>query len=65
MHKEINAHSPEFLKLWGASLGGAVGPWGAQVDCIRDILVLNKIWVQGKIYILIGVLLGRNILLIA
>jgi hypothetical protein len=32
---------------------------------MRDIFILNEIWVQGKIYILIGTLLGLNILLIA
>jgi hypothetical protein len=31
---------------------------------MRDILLLNEIQVQGKIYILIGTLLGWNILLI-
>jgi hypothetical protein len=30
-----------------------------------DIFILNEIWEQGKIYILIGTLLSLNILLIA
>jgi hypothetical protein len=38
--------------------GGPVGPLGAQGDCMRDICILNEIWVRGKIYILIGTLLG-------
>jgi hypothetical protein len=37
--------------------GGAVGPLGG-VDCMGDIFILNEIWTQGKIYILIGTLLG-------
>jgi hypothetical protein len=37
--------------------GGAVGPLGeGRVYCIRDIFILNEIWMQGKIYILIGTL---------
>jgi hypothetical protein len=31
--------------------------WGAQVVCLRDIL-LNKIRAENKVYILIGTLLG-------
>jgi hypothetical protein len=31
---------------------------GARVDCMRNILILNEIWLQGKIYISIGNLLG-------
>jgi hypothetical protein len=48
--------------------GGAIGRLvvgGGRVDCIRDIFILNKIMAQHKIYILIGTLLGWNILLIA
>jgi hypothetical protein len=46
------SNMPEVLKLWGAPLllGG--------VDFMRDILILNEIWVQGKIYIFVGTLLG-------
>jgi hypothetical protein len=32
---------------------GAVGPLGrggVKVECMRDIFILNGIWVQGKIY---------------
>jgi hypothetical protein len=29
---------------------------------MRDILVLNEIWAQDKMYILVGTLLGLNIL---
>jgi hypothetical protein len=42
-------------------LGGAAGPLGARVVCMRDIFILEEIWVQGKIYILVGTLLGWNI----
>jgi hypothetical protein len=36
---------PEVLKMWGADPGSAVGPLGggAQVVCMRDILILNEI----------------------
>jgi hypothetical protein len=36
----------------GLSSGG-----GGRIECMRDIFILNEIWVQGKIYILIGTLL--------
>jgi hypothetical protein len=40
-------------------LGGTVGPLGrGRVDCIRDIFILNEMWVQGKAYILIGTLVN-------
>jgi hypothetical protein len=32
---------------------------------MRDIFILDEIWTQDKIYILIGTLLGWNILRIA
>jgi hypothetical protein len=35
--------------------GVAVGPLGARVDCTRDIFILNEIWVQDKIYILVEI----------
>jgi hypothetical protein len=39
-------------------VGSASGaPWGggeARVDCMRDIFILNEIWVEVKIHILIG-----------
>jgi hypothetical protein len=40
-------------------------PGGAQVVCMRAIFILNEIWTQDKIYILVGTLLGCNILLIS
>jgi hypothetical protein len=48
-------------KLWVTSppppQAGAVGPLGGmRVDCMRNIFILNEIWAQGKIYILIGTL---------
>jgi hypothetical protein len=33
------------------------GGRGALVDCMWDIFILNVIWVEGKIYILVGILL--------
>jgi hypothetical protein len=50
-------------KLWGAcSPGGAVGPLtggGVGGVCMRDIvLILNEIWAQDKVYILVDTLLG-------
>jgi hypothetical protein len=48
---------PEVLKMWSAPPGSAPFVlWG--VDFMRHIFILNYIWVQGKIYILIGTLLG-------
>jgi hypothetical protein len=42
-------------KSVGRTPGGAFGPLGAaRIDYMRDILVLNEIWAQGKIYILEG-----------
>jgi hypothetical protein len=47
--------------VWGAS------PWGggvllvlreARVVRVRDIFILNEIWAQGEIYILLYTLLG-------
>jgi hypothetical protein len=46
---------------WG---GGGGGHWSSgrvqvdQVDCVRDIFILNEMWVHGKIYVLISTLLG-------
>jgi hypothetical protein len=37
--------------MWGT-------PGGGGVHFMRDIFILNEIWVQGKTYILIGALLG-------
>jgi hypothetical protein len=31
---------------------GAVGHLGARVFCTRDILILNEIWAQDKVYLL-------------
>jgi hypothetical protein len=46
--------------------GVAVGPLGgARVICMRDIFILDEIWTQDNIYILVGTLLGWNILLIS
>jgi hypothetical protein len=33
---------------------------GRRVVCMRDIFILNEIWVQDKIYILVGTLLSWN-----
>jgi hypothetical protein len=38
--------------MWGAPpRGGSVGPLGARFVYVRDILILNEIWAQDKIYI--------------
>jgi hypothetical protein len=42
---------------------GCAPPGGARVVCMRDIFVLNEMWVQDKTYILGGFLLGSNVLL--
>jgi hypothetical protein len=48
-------YSSEVLKLWGVS---PLVLWGGGgVYCMRDLFSLNEIWVQVKIYILIGTLL--------
>jgi hypothetical protein len=42
-------------KSVGRTPRGAFGPlWAARIDYMRDILVLNEIWAQGKVYILEG-----------
>jgi hypothetical protein len=41
-------------------LPGAVGPLGGgggRVVCMRDVFILNEIWTQDKIRILVGTLL--------
>jgi hypothetical protein len=38
--------------------GVAVGPLGGRVYCMRDTLILKEIWAQGKIYSLMGTLIG-------
>jgi hypothetical protein len=43
--------NPEVLKLWGApGRGLSWSSGGGGVDCMRDIFILNEIWVQGKMY---------------
>jgi hypothetical protein len=46
----------DVCKLWSTNtLGGVVGPLGGGARvCVRDIFILNGIWAQNKIYILIG-----------
>jgi hypothetical protein len=41
-----------------SNCGAPFPPRGTRVDCMRNILILNEIWLQGKIYISIGNLLG-------
>jgi hypothetical protein len=38
--------------------GVAVFPLGALLVCIRDVFILNKMWTQESLYILVGTLLG-------
>jgi hypothetical protein len=50
---------PEVLKLWGAPPEGAqLVLCGGRVGCTRDIFLLNEMWIQSKIHILVGTLLG-------
>jgi hypothetical protein len=56
---QLITNNPEGVILWGAPRGAAVGFLrGARVNCMREILISNEIWVQGKIYILVSTLLG-------
>jgi hypothetical protein len=52
-------------KLWNGTPGDALRPLGGggRVVCMRDILVLNEMWAQDEIYILVGTSLGLNVLL--
>jgi hypothetical protein len=43
-------------RCWSSGVGGGV-------VCVRNIFILNDIWAQDKIYILVGTLLGWNIFL--
>jgi hypothetical protein len=50
-------------KLWGAPPGALFilcGGGEARVVCMRNILILNEIWAQDKIYIFVGTLLLWN-----
>jgi hypothetical protein len=38
--------------------------WGGAFVFMRDSIILNRRWAQDKMYILVGTLLGLNILLI-
>jgi hypothetical protein len=49
---------PEVTKLWSAPNWADVGPLAGLVVCVRDIFILNEIWAQDKICILINTLLG-------
>jgi hypothetical protein len=57
-----NVLNSKVIKLWGAPppRKGTIGPlgWGAQVDCMKDTFILNGIWMQDKIYNLVGTLSG-------
>jgi hypothetical protein len=39
-------------------VGGAVGTLGGGLFYMSVIFILNEIWTQGKIYILVGTLFG-------
>jgi hypothetical protein len=43
--------SAQILKMRGAALSHAAAV------CMRDMFILNEIWVQDKIYNLVGILL--------
>jgi hypothetical protein len=38
-----------------ANRGALLVLWGVGVDCMRDKLILNETWAQGKIYILVEI----------
>jgi hypothetical protein len=50
----------ELQNVGGGARGDAVGPLrgGGRVDCMRNMFILNEIWAQGKIYILLRSSLG-------
>jgi hypothetical protein len=51
--------TPELIKLWEAPPRGALLVLlGARVYCMSDIFILNEIWAQDKLYILMDILLG-------
>jgi hypothetical protein len=52
--------SPDVPKLWGASppRERCWSSGGSRVFCKKDIFILNDVWPQDKIYILVGTLLG-------
>jgi hypothetical protein len=54
-HKEAR---PEVLKLWGPHPGGGRcwSSGGRRMVCMRGIFILNEIWAQHEIYILVGTL---------
>jgi hypothetical protein len=60
------SYNADVPKLWGAPPG--VGELFVFVEgggsCLRDIFIFNEISAQDKIFILVGTLLGLNILLI-
>jgi hypothetical protein len=50
--------------MWDAPPGSAFGPLGGASCLYEGHTILNEIWTQDKIYILVDTLLGSNILLI-
>jgi len=52
--KMCRVHTPKVPNLWGAPHGRA------QVDCMRATLILNEIWAQDKIHILLRGFLCLN-----
>lgn len=51
----LNKRSP---KCGAPPGGGRCWSWGLRVHCMKDILILNEIWEEDKIYIVIGIFLG-------
>jgi hypothetical protein len=50
--------SPDVLKLWGTLPRGRFWSSGGRVVCVMDIFILNKIYAQDKIYILVDTSFG-------
>jgi hypothetical protein len=63
-HLKGAVDTPEVPELGARSPGvPLLVVWGRGVAYIADIFILNDIWAQGRVHILIGTLLGLNILL--
>jgi hypothetical protein len=48
----------EVTKLWGAPRGELLVLGGTRLVCMKGIFILNEMWKQNKIHILVGTLLG-------
>jgi hypothetical protein len=59
MTQHADTLGQKFQTVGPPPLGGRSCSSGvARIDCMRNMLILNEICLQGKIYILLGTLLG-------